>query len=225
MKEWRTREDSNLWPLPSEDCGGAHSPKNTVTYESRNTPGIASTSVDNGGEAGALPPPRNESPGSRGGAAGADAGLEKSAETGSQKALRIATLEAAKPRHRAVAAALAAVLSLDEGEVAAWADLAVILRARLTERERALIANAFLRSLDPEIREGVASIALRGDRPDIGDPLPSFGNVLEDARFWASKASRRELKAYALAAFEALPQRDRRNFIAHVTAQRARRAA
>ncbi|MCE8006006.1 hypothetical protein [Aestuariivita sp.] len=40
---------------------------------------------------------------------------------------------------------------------------------------------------------------------------------MDDARWWASFASLKERKAYALAAYEALPERDQMAFRKHIS--------
>ena len=49
-----------------------------------------------------------------------------------------------------------------------------------------------------------------------GAPLPPFLGAMDEARFWASYASRSELKAYALASFEALSAKDKAAFFQHL---------
>lgn len=163
-----------------------------------------------------LPPRERENPGALAGATGAETDTPKSAETFSQKSRRDAIFTLAQARHRAAVAAITAALTLGEDGAHAWARTHFVLRARLTRFERAALTLAAMRSLDGEDRREVFSLA-RGDELSAGAPLPPFLNVMDDARFWASLASTRELKAYALAAFEALRPADRARFLAHVT--------
>ncbi|WP_300071115.1 hypothetical protein [uncultured Ruegeria sp.] len=90
---------------------------------------------------------------------------------------------------------------LTAGRFNSWFGFVIIAKARLTVVERAALAWAALRSLDsPDQAEIVAEgVISRADAP-----MP-FLNTLEDARWWASLASLSERKAYALAAYEALP--------------------
>ncbi|ASM72845.1 MULTISPECIES: hypothetical protein [Roseobacteraceae] len=48
-------------------------------------------------------------------------------------------------------------------------------------------------------------------------PMPSFLNPMKDARSWASCASLDECKAYALAAYEALPFQEQMAFRNHIS--------
>lgn len=75
-----------------------------------------------------------------------------------------------------------------------------------------MLARAALRALDPSDREKVASSVVSTAR----EPLPAFLGGMDDARFWASMATNTELKAYALAAYEALPVAEQNAFRWHV---------
>jgi hypothetical protein len=55
-----------------------------------------------------------------------------------------------------------------------------------------------------------------GDLGGAGAPVPAFLSVMDDARTWATFASRGELKAYCLASFEAMGPRDQAAFLAYV---------
>lgn len=55
----------------------------------------------------------------------------------------------------------------------------------------------------------------------MGAPLPVWVNALDDARWWASLATEIELKAFALAAFEALRPKARLAFLSHVQGRAA----
>lgn len=48
-----------------------------------------------------------------------------------------------------------------------------------------------------------------------GMPIPLHGTIMDEARFWAASAARAERKAYCLAAFEALDEKDKAAFLAH----------
>ena len=103
--------------------------------------------------------------------------------------------------------------TLTLGDADAWAGFTTVARARLTIEERAALAWAALRSLDtPEQSERVAESVL-----SFGDyPLPTFLNPMNDARWWASFASPKERKAYALAAYEAMSTKDQMAFYRHI---------
>ncbi|RYH02755.1 hypothetical protein EU805_09120 [Salipiger sp. IMCC34102] len=74
-----------------------------------------------------------------------------------------------------------------------------------------------LASLDCETAQDVASCALKG----AGYPLPPEVDAMEDARWWAARASRQELKAFALASFRAMPARDQTAFLSFVQEREA----
>jgi len=93
-----------------------------------------------------------------------------------------------------------------------WADASTIWGTRLEVAERAALAWAALRSLEPDDAELVAVEVLDG----AGYPLPPSMTPMEDARWWTAMASRRELKAFAICAFEALCPSDQAAFLAHV---------
>lgn len=98
------------------------------------------------------------------------------------------------------------------GTADAWSDFSFVAAVRLSETERAALAFAALNSLDLDQAEAtaVASIGC------AGAPLPPFLGGMDEARFWASYASRSELKAYALASFEAMSAKDRAAFCRHI---------
>lgn len=104
--------------------------------------------------------------------------------------------------------------ALTLGDADTWAGFASVARARLTSEERAALAWAALRALDtPEQAELVAETVLHS----ADYPLPTFLSPMDDARWWASFASLKERKAYALAAYEALPMREQMAFRNHIS--------
>ncbi|WP_208353358.1 hypothetical protein [Pseudaestuariivita rosea] len=103
---------------------------------------------------------------------------------------------------------------LTTGDFEGWTAFAALAMARLTVEERAALAWAALQSLDtPEQAELVTEAVLT----PAGDPLPTFLNPMQDARWWAEMATNTERKAYALAAYEALPFADQMAFRRHIT--------
>ena len=104
--------------------------------------------------------------------------------------------------------------TLTLGGYDAWEIFSLVAMARMTPEERAALAWAALRSLDtPEQAELVAESVLK-----FADyPLPPFLSPMDDARWWASFASLKERKAYALAAYEALPPREQMAFRKHIS--------
>ncbi len=116
------------------------------------------------------------------------------------------------PSHKRMARVIGYTLTI--GGADAWAGFTTVTRARLTVEERAALAWAVLRSLDtPEQAGQVAKSVL-----SFADyPLPTFMNPMPDARLWASCASAEELKAYALAAHDAMTVRDQMAFRNHIS--------
>jgi hypothetical protein len=86
-----------------------------------------------------------------------------------------------------------------------WDGLSLILRARLTDRQRAALAYAALLSQDNEDARLTAETALS---EGAGQPMAPLFNYMDQAAFWADMATPDELDAYALASFNRMaPQR------------------
>ncbi|WP_238367635.1 hypothetical protein [Mesobacterium pallidum] len=94
----------------------------------------------------------------------------------------------------------------------AWTGFALATSARLTVPERVALSFAALSSLPDETAKATAAAVLEG----AGEPLPPFLGGMEDARTWAAWATPEERKAYALAAFEAMPPQDQAAFFRHI---------
>ena len=62
-----------------------------------------------------------------------------------------------------------------------------------------------------------AAIRTAASIGSAGAPLPPFLGGMDEARSWASYASRFELKAYALASFEAMSAKDQAAFFQHIS--------
>ncbi|QFU07294.1 hypothetical protein PARPLA_01183 [Rhodobacteraceae bacterium THAF1] len=82
---------------------------------------------------------------------------------------------------------------------------------------RVAMAWASLKSLDGDDAVATAESVLGG----AGSPLPPFLSPMNDARWWASLANRAELKAYTLAAFQAMRPVDQAAFLDHVQGRAA----
>jgi hypothetical protein len=169
-----------------------------------------STNPEGGGEA------EKETPGARAGATGGGGEEKELRREGYADRGPGAIWRFGKDRHKRAAGMVLAALTLADDSPELWHDAAFVLRVRLTEDERIGLAFAALRALDPEPRERVFEAAHWGEVTWAGAPLPAFGTEMEDARWWASIASRRERKAYCLACFEAMPPADQQGFLAHV---------
>ncbi len=116
-----------------------------------------------------------------------------------------------KPGHKRMSRMLGYCLTL--GTADAWSGFSFVASARLSEIERAALAFSALKSLEVPHAEMTAAAAFRG----AGTPLPPFLGGMEEARSWAADAGPAELKAVALAAFEALDPRDQAAFFRHIS--------
>lgn len=74
-----------------------------------------------------------------------------------------------------------------------WLKLPLVLRACLREHQRALLAHAALKFLDPEVVNKIAWDVLRR----AGWPQPPLLGLKDEAEFCAGLATRTELKVYA----------------------------
>ncbi|ARO13375.1 hypothetical protein BVG79_00013 [Ketogulonicigenium robustum] len=82
-------------------------------------------------------------------------------------------------------------------------------------RDWAIALRYAIESCDPLDAALIMSDAL--ERMRQGRPIPPLMNALDEARNWAAWATPFEVKAYALACFEALPPKAQAGFLAHVT--------
>ena len=101
---------------------------------------------------------------------------------------------------------------LTVGTVEAWSGFSLVAAARLSESERAALAYSALNSLEPEEAELTAAARIGS----AGVPLPAFLGAMDEARSWAFCASPSELKAYALASFEAMNVKDQAALLRYV---------
>lgn len=90
-----------------------------------------------------------------------------------------------------------------------WLRLAEVWRNSLSKKQRAAIAYASISRLDTDDAAAVFATA----HPHAGYPLPTLISAMGDARWWAGLASNSELKAYAVAVYEALPPKDKATFL------------
>jgi len=111
-------------------------------------------------------------------------------------------------RHVRVLRILKGALASDRNDL--WNALTWVLSVFLTERERAAMTFACLRSLDPDEREATVEAAFYdADRP----PPLLDEDVMAEARLRAGAMTRRELKAGLTAGWEALDDRERSGFL------------
>jgi hypothetical protein len=124
---------------------------------------------------------------------------------------RSAFSKSIKAEHKRMSRMLGYCLTL--GTADAWSDFSQVVAARLLEIECASLVFAALQALKPSSAELTAAAAIGA----AGAPLPSFLGGMDEARFWASYATRAERKAIALAAFEAMTSADQAAFFQHIS--------
>lgn len=153
----------------------------------------------------------NENPGALAGATGAVFETSKVQGEDYTPVSSHAMPDIAKGRRARAAHALGCVLEANSPNL--WEGFALILKARLTEGERGLLAYSALRSLDPVPRELAFNAAHWGalDFSD-GAPVP----LMRAARSWADHASEDELKAFAAAAYQAMSRTAQVHFVGYV---------
>jgi hypothetical protein len=128
----------------------------------------------------------------------------------SRPATRSAMSKYAKPGHKCAARALGYGLTL--GDSSAWFKVSAIWQARLTPEETATVASVALQATDADLAQLVASHVLEG----AGVPLPTFDDLMSDARFWADIATPDERAAYAVACFNRFTMQERDDFRAFI---------
>ena len=156
---------------------------------------------------------QNENPGALVGATGAIGNDQAITPKDYRKPGRSAMSLYAKDRHQRAAKMLGYALTNPE----LWAATGLVWAVRLTPNERAALAFAALNSLEPDDAERTAAAAIGS----AGAPLPPFLGGMDEARFWASYATRAELKAYTLAAFEAMQAKDQAAFLDYAVGAKA----
>ncbi len=112
--------------------------------------------------------------------------------------------------HKSAARALGFALTL--GDFDAWAETRFIWGARLKPAEIGAMAYTCLTAIEPETAWDVVETALG----TAGRPLPPFMYLSSEAAFWASVAAPDELRAFALASFNAMNVRDQSDFLGYV---------
>jgi hypothetical protein len=114
------------------------------------------------------------------------------------------------PEHiKRVSRALGYTLFLSEEKN--WHGFSTVLRARLTERERAALSYASLNSMDYENAYMTAEAVLGSG---ASYPMAPLFNPMDQATFWANLAAPDELDAYAGACVNRMPPRRLNYFIA-----------
>lgn len=109
--------------------------------------------------------------------------------------------------HKRIERALGYSLTL--GDFKAWTKFSLLASVRLTPVERAGLAWAALRALEPEQAESVALGVLHR----AGPPHVPFEAPMTEARAWTDYASEEERKAYLMATWESLPHDSQMAFL------------
>lgn len=121
--------------------------------------------------------------------------------------------------HFRLASQLLACLTISGGDV--WSEFTQEVQSLLLDFERYALAEAALRALP--INDALAvSLEVIGA---AGRPMPACLGGMSTARNWAQAATRAELKAYALASFEAMPPGDQAAFLDHINPKQKDQAA
>ena len=110
---------------------------------------------------------------------------------------------------------LARALHAKDAEI--WIDADTVWRATLSDAERASLAYSVLKSLDPDHQRFVVETVCQV----MGMPLPPLLDAAHEAGSWAAFADEEQLRATALACFNAMSASDQSAFLSHVS----RRAA
>lgn len=92
------------------------------------------------------------------------------------------------------------------------AESSFVLAKFLTEQELLSLGFGVLKALPYEIALECAQAVLNGAGPPSSLPDFDEGNKIEDAKWWTSWASQKELKAYAMQAFISMPPGVRKSF-------------
>ena len=121
----------------------------------------------------------------------------------------------ASARHKAAGRALLYALGLMESW--AWQALKHIIMNRLDQREIACLAFAALRALDEEERKTVIEMSCDIDA-GVGMPNP-YGDINDDAKWWAKSASNAERETYLMAAYQTLPKNKQNSLRAYLEAR------
>lgn len=108
--------------------------------------------------------------------------------------------------------------ALTLGDYDSWLKAALVWECRLDLKARAALSFAALKSLPEEVARQVASVVLpTATRPPIA---PLFG-YWDEAVFWSEFAEPKELEAYCLACFVAMPLDRKAAFLKHVQREQA----
>lgn len=125
------------------------------------------------------------------------------------------SLEHMTTAYRAVAQSICNALTHEHPD--AWGALPAILRARLSERERGMLAYFAMYAMDVENVAKVIDSFTSG----AGMPGAPFFNHMDEAAFWADMADPGELEAYALACFNRMELPRQKAFLSFIRGRAA----
>ena len=94
-------------------------------------------------------------------------------------------------------------IALILGEQESWLQLKILFKGYLSPQERAALAFAAMRSLSEDDRVQVAAHTIP-EWAECGSPLPTLFDLADEAKWWASNASPKELETYLLCCFNEL---------------------
>lgn len=114
--------------------------------------------------------------------------------------------------HKAVQRTLGYALTLDDRET--WEAFSDVAAHRLTDGELAALGFSVLSAQNPQHALWTAEAALDNG---AGPPLAPFMYVGDEAKYWASLASPKEIKIYTLAGFTAMRPKEQADFLEFVT--------
>ena len=109
------------------------------------------------------------------------------------------------------------VYALTLGEADGWLDFRTIVKAKLSEKERASLAYAALLSLDEETRELVCENTFEPS-PLNSEPMPPAFELLDEAKWWAAKATREEKEVYIMSIYSHMTPERQAAFTAYIKA-------
>ena len=109
------------------------------------------------------------------------------------------------------------VYALTLGEAEGWLDFRTIVKTKLSEKERASLAYAALLSLDEETRELVCENAFEPS-PLNSEPMPPACELLDEAKWWAAKATREEKEVYIMSIYSHMSPERQAAFTAYIKA-------
>lgn len=120
-------------------------------------------------------------------------------------------------RHKSAVRSFGYALAVGTEDGSPWEMLSHMLACRLTDAERAAVSWAAMTSLPDDI----AAHTIEAAFPGAGMPIPLLGTTMEQATFWADRATMPEREAYCLATYNAMPVQRQAAFLEYVRGRRS----